>query len=103
MEEFEKCWEGWERWKRRQREVRQAGDTQRGGWRRWQGRDDGKTRNETRHGQVGQIAAKYVETLQRSNEQLVKIAALIQKKTKSDVGLTENDKNEIFDLIKESG
>ena len=59
--------------------------------------------DETRHGQVGQIAAKYVETLQRSNEQLVKIAALIQKKTKSDVGLTENDKNEIFDLIKESG
>ena len=29
--------------------------------------------DETRHERVGQVAAKYVETLQRSNEQLVKI------------------------------
>ena len=33
-----------------------------------------------RHREVGLIAAKYLETLQRSNEQLVKIAALVQKK-----------------------
>jgi len=38
---------------------------------------------EERHREVGPVAAKYVETLQRSNEQLVKIAALIQKKKTS--------------------
>ena len=60
--------------------------------------------DDTRHAQVGQIAAKYVETLQRSNEQLVKIASLLQKKegTQS-ADLSENDKEEIFDLIKGSG
>ena len=34
---------------------------------------------EDRHKDVGLIAAKYLETLQRSNEQLVKLAALLQK------------------------
>ena len=34
---------------------------------------------EDRHKEVGLIAAKYLETLQRSNEQLVKLAALMQK------------------------
>ncbi len=59
--------------------------------------------DETRHTQVGQVAAKYVETLQRSNEQLVKVAALLQKRVKSEFNeLSDNDKSEIFDLIKES-
>jgi len=53
------------------------------------------------HKQVGVVAAKYVETLQRSNEQLVKIVALLQKKQNTEVGLSKEDKNEIFDLIKE--
>ena len=59
--------------------------------------------DETRHEKVGQVAAKYVETLQRSNEQLVKITALLQKisSSKSET-LTDNDKEEIFDLIKGS-
>ena len=48
---------------------------------------------------VGQVVAKYVETLQRSNEQLVKVAALIQKKTGNNASLSETDKSEIFDLI----
>tara|TARA_R100000458_G_C8256197_1_gene232315 strand:+ start:1130 stop:1420 length:291 start_codon:yes stop_codon:yes gene_type:complete len=52
---------------------------------------------------VGTIAAKYVETLQRSNEQLVKVSALLQKKAGSEQGLTDEDKSELFDLIKESG
>jgi hypothetical protein len=51
------------------------------------------------HKEVGMIAAKYVETLQRSNEQLVKLTALIQKDVKSDDGLTSEDKKELFDLI----
>ena len=54
-----------------------------------------------RHRDVGVVAAKYVETLQRSNEQLVKIAALVHKKSGNDRGLTEEDRAELFDLIKE--
>ena len=34
------------------------------------------------HEKVGQVAAKYVETLQRSNEQLVKVSAIINKQNK---------------------
>ena len=56
---------------------------------------------EDRHREFGLIAAKYLETLQRSNEQLVKIAALIQKKEKAVDGISEQDKQELFDLIKE--
>tara|TARA_R110000751_G_scaffold131658_1_gene234040 strand:+ start:139 stop:429 length:291 start_codon:yes stop_codon:yes gene_type:complete len=59
-------------------------------------------KDEDRRESVGTIAAKYVETLQRSNEQLVKISGLLQKKTGSDQGLTEEDKSELFDLIKDS-
>jgi len=51
--------------------------------------------------QLGPVAAKYLETLQRSNEQLVKIAALLQKKQNKSEGLTEKDKDELFDMIKE--
>ena len=57
--------------------------------------------SEERHREVGPVAAKYVETLQRSNEQLVKVASLIQKKRASSVSLTEEDKNEIFDILNE--
>lgn len=55
--------------------------------------------SEERHQAVGLIAAKYLETLQRSNEQLVKVASLVQKKTSTDQGITEKDKQELFDLI----
>lgn len=59
-------------------------------------------KDEDRKETVGTIAAKYVETLQRSNEQLVKVSALLQKKTNSEQGLTDEDKSELFDLIKDS-
>lgn len=52
-----------------------------------------------RHREFGLIAAKYLETLQRSNEQLVKLAALVEKKTSKQEGITEEDKQELFDLI----
>jgi hypothetical protein len=51
------------------------------------------------HRDIGMIAAKYVETLQRSNEQLVKLTSLIQKDTKGSDGLTVEDKRELFDMI----
>jgi hypothetical protein len=45
------------------------------------------------------VAAKHVETMQRSNEQLVKIIGLKQKgNTQVDI-LSDNDKNDLFDLI----
>lgn len=52
-----------------------------------------------RHREFGLIAAKYLETLQRSNEQLVKIASLVQKDTNTSQEMTEQDKNDLFDLI----
>ena len=51
------------------------------------------------HETVGNIAAKYVETLQRSNEQLVKVMGLLQKREGAQDGLSEVDKKELFDLI----
>ena len=52
------------------------------------------------HKDLGQIASKYLETLQRSNEQLVKVTSLIYKKdTTKFAGLSSEDKDEIFDLI----
>ena len=60
------------------------------------------SRNESHHREVGPVAAKYVETLQRSNEQLVKVSALIQKKEHQSQDFSI-DKEKIFDLIKDSG
>ena len=53
--------------------------------------------------QCGLIASKYVETLQRSNEQLVKLATLVQKKeaSKAQEGLTDFDRENLFKMIKE--
>ncbi|MAK55939.1 MAG: hypothetical protein CML17_08870 [Pusillimonas sp.] len=57
------------------------------------------SKNEEHHKYVGQTAAKYVETLQRSNEQLVKISALIHKQQSGDTGLSDSDRAEIFDML----
>jgi len=45
------------------------------------------------------VAAKHVETMQRSNEQLVKIISIKQKQTSQDIGLSEEDKASLFDMI----
>tara|TARA_A100001391_G_C5079278_1_gene279739 strand:+ start:2199 stop:2483 length:285 start_codon:yes stop_codon:yes gene_type:complete len=60
-------------------------------------------KDDERKEKVGVVAAKYVETLQRSNEQLVKVSALLQKKTDGSEELSTKDKEELFDLIKETG
>jgi len=52
-----------------------------------------------RHREVGITAAKYVETLQRSNEQLVKISTILKRSEKQETGLTADDKKDIFDLL----
>ena len=60
------------------------------------------TVSEDRHKEVGMIAAKYLETLQRSNEQLVKIASLIQKDTSKDQSITDQDRQDLFEIISKS-
>lgn len=56
-----------------------------------------------RHREVGLVAAKYLETLQRSNEQLVKIAALQHKKSSHiDHTISEDEKNDLFEMINSS-
>ena len=56
-----------------------------------------------RYSDSGATAAKFVETLQRSNEQLVKLATLVYKKDQvsNNNGLSEDDKNQLFDILKE--
>jgi len=56
-----------------------------------------------RYSDSGTIAAKFVETLQRSNEQLVKLATLVYKKESQSRSnsLTEEDKADLFDIINE--
>lgn len=57
--------------------------------------------NAERNEKVGAVAAKYLETLQRSNEQLVKIAELARKRLGSveNTELTKEDKEALFDEI----
>ena len=59
------------------------------------------SKSEERHREVGAVAAKYVETLQRSNEQLVKVSTLIHKQQLGNTGLSDNDKADIFDMLQE--
>jgi len=47
------------------------------------------------------VAAKHIETLQRSNEQLVKLIGLRQKGQSDSYQLSDEDKDNLFDLIQE--
>ena len=61
-------------------------------------------KEEARHREVGLTAAKYLETLQRSNDQLIKIIAILKKEQnqKEDLSLSTSEKDSIFELIKEN-
>jgi len=58
--------------------------------------------SQDRYSDSGPVAAKFVETLQRSNEQLVKLATLVYKKdsSKNTTEFSEDDKAQLFDIIK---
>ena len=56
------------------------------------------SKDESRHRDIGIVMSKYVETLQRSNEQLVKIANLVSKKD-TNAGLSDKDMADIYDMI----
>lgn len=58
-------------------------------------------KEEARHREVGLTAAKYLETLQRSNEQLVKISGLLYKKSNQVEGLSADVKEDLYALIQD--
>ncbi len=45
------------------------------------------------------VAAKHIETMQRSNEQLVKIISIKQKDQDKTFELSEDDKSSLYDII----
>ena len=51
------------------------------------------------HKNLGLIASKYVETLQRSNEQLVKITSILNKNQGINTTLDADDKEDLLDMI----
>ena len=60
---------------------------------------DGKTT----YKEAGHIIAKFLETLQRSNEQLVKLTSLFERShSTTSLEFSEAEKQKIFDTIKDS-
>ena len=55
-------------------------------------------KDESRHQNIGLTLSKYVETLQRSNEQLVKVAGLMAK-NEGTGDLTDSDMENIYNMI----
>ena len=56
-------------------------------------------KSDDRQREFGLIAAKYLETLQRSNEQMVKLTSIMNRRDDSATELTEEDKQSMFDVI----
>lgn len=59
-------------------------------------------KDESRHREIGLTISKYVETLQRSNEQLVKVASLVSKKESSSDTLSAKEMENIYSAIQSS-
>jgi len=55
--------------------------------------------NKTAHHMVGQTFGKYLENLQRSNEQLVKLVALNTKKDSKSDSLSRGEIDNLYDAI----
>lgn len=56
-----------------------------------------------RYATTGMVAAKYLETLQRSNEQLVKLIGLMKKTDEDKSGdLNKEDKENLYNEIEET-
>ena len=43
-----------------------------------------------------------MKALQRSNEQMVKLASILQRQKITNIGLSEDDKDQLFDILKET-
>lgn len=59
-----------------------------------------QTNDKYKHKDFGEVASKYLETLQRSNEQLVKLSTIILKRDGHKEGLSDREKDDIFQEIK---
>lgn len=57
------------------------------------------TNDSDTHKKLGEVASKYLETLQRSNEQLVKLAALSGKMSGGRQGFSKDDISAIYDEV----
>jgi hypothetical protein len=44
----------------------------------------------------------YLETLQRSNEQLVKLTTIVQRQEGGKEGMSKKERDDLFDMIKEN-
>ena len=62
-------------------------------------RDDRRVAREFLNEIASPVAAKHIETMQRSNEQLVKLIGIKHKGKTQEVELSEADKDNLFDLI----
>jgi len=58
-------------------------------------------KSDDRQREFGLIAAKYLETLQRSNEQMVKLTSIMHRRDDTSTELSEEDKQNVFDIINE--
>tara|TARA_R110000851_G_scaffold319436_1_gene483822 strand:+ start:316 stop:615 length:300 start_codon:yes stop_codon:yes gene_type:complete len=58
-------------------------------------------KDEARHREIGMTLAKYVETLQRSNEQMVKVATIISKEEKREDVISKEEMEDLFSAIAE--
>tara|TARA_R100001377_G_C3088124_1_gene74814 strand:+ start:195 stop:497 length:303 start_codon:yes stop_codon:yes gene_type:complete len=56
------------------------------------------SKDESRHQNIGITLSKYVETLQRSNDQLVRVAGLMSKH-EDNSNLSESDMEDIYKMI----
>lgn len=55
-----------------------------------------------KHAEVGHVTAKYIESLQRSNEQLVKMTAIMLKREDSEYGsFSDDEKESIYDTLRD--
>lgn len=52
------------------------------------------------HQNLGHVAAQYLETLQRSNEQMVKLTAIVQRRETGKEKLSLNEIDDIYEQIK---
>lgn len=58
------------------------------------------SKDQHKHAEVGHVTAKYIESLQRSNEQLVKLVTLMAKKEDSIYGdLSDDEKTNIYEKL----
>lgn len=58
------------------------------------------SKDQHKHAEVGHVTAKYIESLQRSNEQLVKLVTLMAKKEDSMYGdLSDDEKTNIYEKL----